>query len=55
MECELLIINEDPAVEEVIMNWSGIYFSVSCCLCFIKEITMDSIEEQSRAERDTDI
>ena len=41
-------------VEEAHIFERGIYFSVFYCLCYVKEILTDILEEQIPEERDTD-
>ena len=46
----LLTIDGDPDVAEPCM-----YFSVFYCLCYVKDISTDMLEEQVSEERDTDL
>ena len=37
------------------MDGNGMYLSVFYCLCFIKDMIMGVLEEQSMAKRDSDL
>ena len=43
---ELLIIDGNPEVEEPWMFERGMYIPVFYSLCYVKEISMDMLEEQ---------
>ena len=50
-----MTIDGDPGVEEPCMFERGMYFYVSYCLCYVKDISMDMLEEQVSEERDPDL
>ena len=54
-EGKLLIIGGYPAVEENGICGNGMSFSVSYCLCFMEERTLDTLKESSWEERDTNL
>ena len=52
---KLLTIDRDPGVEEPCMFEIGMYLSVFYCLCYVKGISTDMLEEQASEERDPDL
>ena len=50
---ELLTIYGGPEVREPCMFGKVMYLSVFCCLCYVKDISTDMVEEQVSEERDT--
>ena len=51
----MFIIDGNPVFEEGGMDGYGIYLYVFCYLYFIKERTMDKLEEQLNMDRDPNI
>ena len=51
----MLIIDWGPVFEESVVYGNDINLSVFYCLCFMKEIIMVMLEEESRGERDPGI
>ena len=49
---QFLIIDGYPEVEEPCMFEIGMYLSLFYCVCYVKEISEDVLEEQVSEERD---